>query len=463
MSNQQSLPNSGNFNSSEIPLEQAQEIIYSFLFDLVKHYPPEDALVEFQNLFFNYSSQPHNLEAVNALSKIIFSKNEQEFVNTLKRCCYILINNWETKRHYFAIQKLVKSFENIDLERTVSYFLQTRLRRWLKRFLESQDYQDLMLFCAKFDSAKKEPWSHRYTSYLLISQYTDINNPKEQRKAAKQLAKKLKDQFKFDLAMYTARSQSTFAERQTPRNPTGLGEDVLRLIKMIVAKRGNFSYSNLASLFRKQVQGLSYFEFKNALQNYLIYSVTNHNLAELLKQQLAKFLASVYVEAEDEILNSSLLLRTCNRIFEFLLTENSQEPSGFFIMLMSQGQPLTLVIVLLKLILICPNSRLFLENKIAELIKYYQDYPEEECYWVVNFFEIFNITFTIYADKDVKYNLIKIGSNSSGNGSSDVYSDEEWDSYRIFSQSNGKLSQASIETAAKIAELMNSTQPSQRH
>ena len=71
---------------------------------------------------------------------------------------------------------------------------------------------------------------------------------------------------------------------------------------------------------------------------------------------------------------------------------------------------MTLVIVLLKLILICKNSRTYLEAKIAELIRYYESFSEDECWWIVNFLEIFNVTFAIYAE-NVQYNLIKMDQN----------------------------------------------------
>jgi hypothetical protein len=99
-----------------------------------------------------------------------------------------------------------------------------------------------------------------------------------------------------------------------------------------------------------------------------------------------------------------------------------------FILLLSQGNPITLVIVLLKLILICPNARTHLETCIAKLIEYYVDYPEDECQWVVNFFEVFNITLAIHAD-NVQYNLIKMDAKKT-----DGKSEAAIETYRVFSQ-----------------------------
>jgi hypothetical protein len=407
--------------------QQAQEMIYQFLLELVRKQPPGKVLEEFKHLFIDYDSSDGNVEALQAISEFLFSNNEKEFLHTLKRSCYILVNNWDTSRNHSYIKQLVDLFLEFKVNRRTLSPTLKRLRAWLTNFVNSQDYYELKLFLAKYGYSDEEHWSKRYTSYLLVPQYTNPNNPIEQREAARSLSKKLKDQFKFDLAMYTARSQSS-AQDTIPKNPTGLGDDVLRLIKMIVAKRGNFSYENIAHIFIKQTQGINYKKFKYALQNYLIFSVANKDFVEILNKQISEKLEGLYERHHEERLDDALLLRTCNRVIEDLTTEDQQKPSDLFILLLSQGNPLTLVIVLLKIILICPNARTHLEICIAKLIEYYMDYPEDESKWVVNFFEVFNITFAIHAD-NVQYNLIKMDGKRS-----DEPSEEALDTYRVFSQ-----------------------------
>jgi hypothetical protein len=64
---------------------------------------------------------------------------------------------------------------------------------------------------------------------------------------------------------------------------------------------------------------------------------------------------------------------------------------------MNEGHPLTAVVLLLKIVLICKPARIHLESCIADLIGYYDKFPEESI-WMKNFIEIFNIMFAIYAD-----------------------------------------------------------------
>ncbi|MFB2919641.1 hypothetical protein [Aerosakkonema funiforme] len=410
-------------------LDKFQGIIYKFLLAIVKESPPEAVLREFRNLFI-YQVGCANPEALNALYKIIFEKNEEEFRNTLKRSCYILINNWDASRNHKAIQELIQLLGEAKInEDTISPSLD-RVKTWLNNFVKSKDYEDLKIFASRYDNQSE--WAHRYSTFLLVPQYIDLNNPIEQREAARSRAKRLKDKFKFDLAMYTAHSQSPVAKdtKLDKPNPTGLGDDLLRLIKAIVAKRGPFSYANLASIFIKQTEFVTYKFFKQSLSKYLLFSVANKNFVNVFQQNISEKLEGLYKDHDEEILNDALKLRSCNRVIEYLTTENSREPAALFALLLSQGNPLTLVVILLKLILVSPNSRIHLEACIAALIQYYQKYPEAECRWLITFLEIFNITFAIYAE-NVEYNLIQMPQYR---GSGEQLKGWTLDEYRIFSQ-----------------------------
>lgn len=411
--------------SSEIPeIYQAQETLYQFLLEVVKQWLPEEVLLEFKRLFF-YQVDLANSQAVQAVHQLVLHNDETEFRNALKRCCYILVNNWDAARQYKAIQALIQSFEDFTIDAQTISFSSKRLRTWVENFRNSHDYEELKLFTARYEDQQKEKWISRYTSYLLVPQYVDINNPIEQREAARALSRQLKDRFKFDLAMYIARSQSASSSEKMPKNPTALGDNVLMLIKAIVAKRGQFSYANLANIFINQIQSLNYQEFKQSLLKYLIFSVEHHSDSAIaLQSKLAEKLESLYLDYDAAPLSDALILRTCNRMIETLTTENRKDPSQLFGLLLSQGNPMTLVIVLLKIVLICNASRSHLEAQIAALIRYYEQLPEQDCSWIIHFLEIFNVTFAIHAE-NVQYNLVKM---------QEAVSQATLDHYRIFSQ-----------------------------
>lgn len=406
----------------------AQEIIYQFLLDLVRTKKTTDVLREFKHLFIDYECYTNNLEAFRALSAIINAQNEQEFHYTLKRSCYIVINNLETAKKYHFIKELVELFSDFKLKRKALSQTLIRYKIWIANFIDSTSYYELKLFTNRYDGSGENHWSHRYASYLLVSQYANTNNPLEQRQAARRRSQKLKNNFKLNLAMYTAHAKSNAPQQQLHPNPTDFRDEVLRFIKMIVAKHGPFNYANVANIFIEQTRDLNYRCFKHSLQKYLICSVSNKELVITFKKNLSYKLDRLYEKYHDQQLDKSLILRTCNRVINYLTTEDQSKPSGLFVLLMSQGHALTLVIILLKILLICPNTRVHLETCIAKLIQYYTQFPSDQCQWAINFFEVFHITLAIHAD-NVKYNLISMNQEKTDDSSAMTL-----DSYRVFSQ-----------------------------
>jgi hypothetical protein len=423
----QENPHSVTPNSRQINVQIAQEEVYSFFVEIVKNLSPDDVLREFKGLFID-GLDSEDSDYIPGIYSIFLDDNEQELCNTLKRCCYIIVNNWKTNRKDKYIQELVNLFvnENLNIKDNNAPVVKI-CKNWLENFVKSKDYQELKLFANKYDESSKGHWANRYSSYLLIDQSVNKNNPIEQQEAARKLSKQIKEKFKFELAMYIARSQSAVSSTTRYQNPSVLGDQALRLIKAIVLKRGVFSHENIAHIFIKQTQNQTLEEFKINLEKYLFLSVDKQESVEAWKQQFIDILSFWKKDYNQEIITKELLLRTCNRVIDCLTIENCKEPSSLFILLIAQGHTLTLVIILLKIILICKNSRRHLETRIAHLIRFYENYPEDECKGVIHFMEIFNITFAIYAE-NVEYNLIKMEEEQSSNPQVNL------DGYRVFSQ-----------------------------
>jgi hypothetical protein len=415
-------------NLSNLNLQIGQEEIYNFFIEIVNQLPAEDVLREFKRVFIDFL-ESKTLNKVPVIRKILLASNEQEFQNTIKRCCYIIVNNWASKRKYEAIQELLNLLSPGDVcSQTSNYESLHIYIKWLENFVNSDDYQELKLFANRHDIKSKTHWTERYAAYLLVAQSLDTSNPKEQQEAASKVSKQIKDKFKFDLAIYIARSQSAASSNTRYRNPSILGDHVLRLIKMIILKKGLFSYENIANIFIKQTQGQTLKEFKKSICKYLFFSVNDKYVVKILNQHLKENLSAWKPDDDEKILDKNLFLRSCNRLIDCLTTENGREPSQLFVLLLSHRHPLTLVIILLKIILICQNSRSHLEMRIAHLIRYYEKFPEDQCKWVINFIEIFNITFAIYAE-NIEYNLIKVQEDV------DKYNSKSYiDAYHVFCQ-----------------------------
>ena len=406
---------------------QAQEIICRFFLALVKQHPPEVVLQKFKHLFIEPTVSVNSITR-QALEQIALQGQEETFINTLKRSIYILVNNWSASRQQQYIQELVELLSvGLNSQETFSVTLK-HLHLWRGNFVNSQDYQELKIFVSKYDKREKRHWSERYSSYLLVSQSVDARKLVEQREAARTRYEQLKEQFKLELAMYTARTPLAASQENASLNPTTLGEEALHLIEKTLLKHEPFSYASCARIFLKQTQQLCYEDLKKSLLNYLLFAFDDQDLAEVIKTHLASHLEFLYETHHEETWNSNLLLRTCNRVIEYLTILNLGKPSALFISLATQGKAFSLVVVMLRIVLLCPPTSTHLECCLAQLIQHYESESESECQWLIRFLEVLQVTLTIYAE-NVRYNLVNMAEDKPENPRK-----HEGNPYRIFSQ-----------------------------
>jgi len=431
--------------AQNISLSQASEIICKFFLEQVKQSLPQIVLQRFKQLFLELA-QVANYEAQQALVKIATSDSKETFINTFKRSIYILVNNWHATRKLQYIQELVQLIaSNLDNQEASSSTLQI-LQSWRSNFVASQDYQELIKFALKINHQSNN-WSQRYNSYLLVYQSVDQKKSVKQKTTAKTRSLALKKQFELQLAMYTARSTLTGKQQDNSPNPTIIGKKVLSLIQKILQKRGSFNYTNLARIFLNQAQEISYEDFKHNLLNYLFYSLDDQDLDQATKEQLAQYIEKLYESYHEQNWDNQLLLRTCNRLIEYLTTINQANPSPLFILLVTHGKNLTLAIMLLKLVLLCPQSRTHLECCLAQLIEHYQSQPASDCQWLINFLEVLQVTLSVYAE-NVQYNLVNMSQ-----AQQEISVNLDSNAYRIFSQMKGRAKKASRKLKPKGRSL----------
>ncbi len=426
-------------SQNSLAFHLAQQQIYDDLLESVRKLAPAAALAEFEAVFFGRSAASSASVSL-FLDKVLFDNNEAEFRNTLRRACYIFINNWDLARQGDMPHALLALFQQSDLKRNAAPDY-GRLGQWLVNFSNSSDFEELKLFATqRIGPTQPGSWSTRYVTYQLIAQHVDEANSLEQRAAARSLSRRLKNKFKHNLAMYTAFSQRSSRLNHKYMNPTILGDEVLRLIKTILMRRGQFSYRNVARLFQRQTHDSEYLDYKDSLLDYLCFSIGQLELLAILETDLKEKLPQLYPEYDTRTVDPSLILRTCNRLIDYLTTEDGQQPSQLFARLLALGNPLNVVVLLLKIVLISPNSQLYLEARLADLIRYYKPFMEAECRGIIQFLEICGVTFAIYSD-NVEYNLVKMPAHRSPpqpNRTATSAKFEEADSleeFRIFSQS----------------------------
>lgn len=449
---------SPNWSATPLTAAQIQETVYSYLIEVVQTHAPEYVLDEFYRLFLGHQGAA-NEKVLHAIYQLIFLNDRDAFHVTIKRTCYILINNWISRRYGKFIYHLIDLFEQektSDRSRPTSHSVSlNRLRDWVHEFIQSEDFEELKLFAARHEiepaedasqtltqwtppvverankaapeaEAPVQPethWSSRYVGQLLVAQSADPDNPQEQREAAAIYARQWRERFKFDLAMYMAKSQSIRIDRRQLQNPTNLGDRVLKIVKSIVLRTGNHSYVSLANLFLQQTQGLQFSGYKKSLLKYLILENAQDRTIQLIRQKLQAKLDSIFPDRHQHALSNWLHQQTCRELIEFLTTEDLKSPSRLFLLILSNGSALTLAIFLLKLVLICPSTRSHLDLCIARLVKYYEQFNEQDCRWVVYFFDIFNVTFAIHTE-NVRYNLVPIDDEAAGGSAEDTITND---------------------------------------
>lgn len=418
-------------------VEKAQEKIYSFFQKILKFYRHEVILNQFSLLFIKYE-EINNIEPYDALGEIIFHNKEDEFKNTLLRCCYILNNNWAINGNIDACRQLVDLFlaDSIGIPTKITKL--RILRLWLQRFIQSDEYTTLRLLSGRAGIHKNyHNWADRFSSYLLTSEYSDLSNSEEHRQYAETLSRKLKKKFKFDLALYTARLDSKSGANAQLKNPTSLGDGVLILVKKILNSQRNLNFKNNAQKFYDEAYSMSFLEFKNNFLVYIGLSKDSLDISSHIRLSITQKLISLHNSCNHEKLTIGLLHITFNRVLQLLLLNEFRQPSEFIKLTLSRNNNLSSVILLLKIVLVFPNSRLYLENHVADLIKFYSSHDEDECRDFITFLDVLNVTLTIF-DNDTDYSLIKMRNVE------DKLAELSLENYRIFSQSKPLQSPAKV-------------------
>ncbi len=79
---------------------------------------------------------------------LFLENNEKEFQNTIKRCCYIIVNNWETNRKYKYIQELVNLFATDKLKIGTSNSPDNKyLQKLARKFYQQQRLPRTKIIC----------------------------------------------------------------------------------------------------------------------------------------------------------------------------------------------------------------------------------------------------------------------------------------------------------------------------
>ena len=405
-------------------LYDAQRILYDYFLKAVQTEQPADVIRTFRTLFF-YQADSMETSALPAIYTLV-SANAEDFCHqAIKRICYILINNWHIQRNNTAIAALFDVFADPILHRSSASEMLTRLRCWVIKFIQSQDFRELQLYRPDLQQNSDSSWINRYTSYLFAAQSCNTDNPYEQRLVAQAQSRQQRERFKFSLAMYTAYGSQASRRYE---NPTILDSNVLMLIRKLLVRRGKLDDKHMAKLFLAQSKQVKFSSFKHGFFRYLLFTSAGTPTESLIQRHLESRLQEIYPHRDLDLVDNALLLRMANRVIDACTIDSAGKMSPLLQEALAMKDVLTPTMLLLRTVLVSPCSQSHLDVRIAALIELHALKDEASCHEFIQFLEVLRIASTIHL-QDVEYSLVTM----SEAGRTDSSSPSETSEYRFFS------------------------------
>ncbi|NJM64244.1 MAG: hypothetical protein HC851_00550 [Acaryochloris sp. RU_4_1] len=430
---------------TQLPSTQSRSVsneqrIYDHLLACVRTESPQEVLHRFQSLFLGTSGYPDS-EIRQALHAIIKSANNQEdFSLFLNRCCYILVNRWQTQFDCrYAISNLIEilgqaSCMPASLGRAQTT---TRLRLLVKQFTKSAHFQRLRRF-ADFinprDSASgQQPLVTLLQRYPYLYQHCLVSqgDTQEHQQVIHQAQVQTQQKLELNLSLYMTdvlkrqarKSQSIIQTVGQPipengriiqpvQNPTLLSESELcSTLKHFVGKvDARNTHQDLAQQFLRQhnAAASSYKHFKNDFYEYLVSSVDPKFGQCRFNNQLHQCLQELLPECHDRRVNDFLMVRTCQQILNFLVIESRQQPKHWIFMDLINNVGSTFTIsLLLKVVLVCKKIKPYLEKRFAILFNHYETQTQATVQWLVHCFEKLNLAWCSHFGK-LDYSYVSV-------------------------------------------------------
>lgn len=413
--------------NTQLPHHQSRTVadeqrVYDHLLTSVRAESPQEVLHRFQSLFLGTSryQEPEIRQAVNAIVK---SANKQdEFSLFLNRCCYILINRWQTQfDSRSAIPDLIAilgqaSGMPASLGRTQTT---TRLRLLVKQFVKSNHFQRLRRFADFINphsASAQQPLVTLLQRYPYLYKHCLVSqgDTQEHQQVVHQAQVQTQQKFELDLSLYmtdilkrSARQSRSLIQTvgqpdprtgrmiQPVHNPTLLSDsDLQGTLKHFVGKvDARHTHQDLAQQFlMRQDAAPSYKRFKDDFYEYLVSSVNTKFGQCRFNNQLHQCLQEMFPESNNRSMNDFLKVRTCQQVLNFLVIESRRQPKHWMFMdLINNVGSTSTIGLLLKVVLICKKIKPYLEKRFALLFNHYETQKQSTVQWLVRCFEKLNL------------------------------------------------------------------------
>ncbi|PZD74558.1 hypothetical protein C1752_00867 [Acaryochloris thomasi RCC1774] len=410
-----------------VNIEAHKQTIYDHLLQCVRTESANAVLKRFHTLFIAGLHYPEP-EVKAALNQIVVSiKGKEDFALFFNRCCYILVNSWQNQPDCRSmIPELVAVLGRMSaapatLGRSRS---KTRLRSLMQQFAQSSYYQRLRRFSEfitpQTSASSSRPLSTILRRYPYLYQHCLISkeDSQEHQSSVRQVQQHAQEQFELDLSHYltgifkrpaapgqiiqpAGRTQLILPDSGPlirSQNPTLLGDNELcKTLKQYVGRvdhQGSYRDGAKHFILRNQASQ-TYLGFKKNLYDYLVASVDTKFGRCRFNQQLQKQFDALLPECNDRPMSDFLLVRTCNRLLNFLVVESRQRPNHIVFMdLINNVGSTATVGLLLKVVLLCKKIKPYLENRFALLFNHYEAKQQGAVKWLVACLEKLNLAWS---------------------------------------------------------------------
>lgn len=427
-------------DSARQPIAKQSSIIYEYLRQFAIAQPPPEVIKEFKSLFLQGRNEKS--KSSQALAKIISSPSGQKQFNAfLTHCFHIILDCWaSTPESLASVSELIDTLDTINQSRSydrrrkqliqlVKDYQQSELYfqlRGLIVIINPQEFSNVILTnvittneISSSNLSNSNSMLYKYLgrySFLydyFLSQSSDLNQLKD---LIKTLQSKQKQNFAINLSkhlIYRVRLKQVAQMKLLSKgagkaitkvdNPTLLSERAFkRALKQYIGQVENQStILEQAQLF---VTGNnlrnSYQIFKQDLYCFLTKNIKPRNNNFHFNNKLKQKLEQTFSQSDAKPLNNTLILQTCRQLFSFLIVDpfSPQNPKTYADLIVNLGTD-QVMMILIKIILICPESKADFEKKISLIVTHYLLSNIQDIPWLVKSLEHLLIAFSIYFEK----------------------------------------------------------------
>lgn len=411
-------------NSIGRSIERETSILYEYLAECAVSQPPEMVINQIGSLFSLGNHE--NTEIVKVWEKIIVSpQGQQQFGLIANHCFYLILDRWAVNRRADEyVEKLITVFDSTTLQKNTYDRRKSKLRQLVREYQKSELYFKLKILAKILTSDLSENLDREAPVSSLVARYSYLYQfflPEAAsfpllKNLVKQLQANNQQHFEFQLSqyiIYRARlvqlakmnllSKGAGKAIYKVKNPTFLSDrDIIITIRQHLKQfEHKYTLLQLAEHFlaRNPIRS-SYQEFKRDLYQYLIIGFKPRNESYQFKHKLKQKIEQIFTNSNSRPLNNSLVLQTCRQLLSFLIVDSSTEiDSSQLAELRLNLGTIQTAVLLIKIILICPEAKPDLEKKLALLFTQYHARVIKDVLWLIKILEHLLIGIGIHLGK----------------------------------------------------------------